>query len=79
MASVLHIQLFGRLGRLLECQELVQPHVATVDDLRKALLESYPLLRDQPFVIAVNQEVSRENCHIPIGAEIALLPPYSGG
>lgn len=51
----------------------------TVGELKKQLLEKYPVLRDRKFQIAVNQQITSENYPIPPLAEVALLPPFAGG
>ena len=51
----------------------------TVGELKKQLLEKYPMLRDRKFQIAVNQQITSENYPIPPLAEVALLPPFAGG
>jgi molybdopterin synthase sulfur carrier subunit len=53
---------------------------ATVGDLRKKILELYPILSSQTqFVVVLNCEVVDEIT--PIGSEdvLAILPPVSGG
>ena len=52
----------------------------TVGDLRKKILELYPVLSSQiQFVVALNYEVVDEIT--PIGSKdvLAILPPVSGG
>ncbi len=51
----------------------------TVGDLKKDILEKYPVLRDRKFQIAVNQQIADESFPIPPQAEVALLPPFAGG
>ena len=57
------------------------PAGATVVELRKALLLHHPelaalLARSR---IAVNQEFAEDSAIVPEGAELALIPPVSGG
>ena len=57
------------------------PNGATVADLRQALLQVNPelaalLARSR---IAVNHEFAEDSAVVPEGAEIALIPPVSGG
>lgn len=77
------IQLFAvarqRLGR--PWVELPLPPSATVATLRRVLAAEFPLLAD----IAAQARVAIDDCYaaeetpIPAGAEIALIPPVSGG
>jgi molybdopterin converting factor subunit 1 len=54
---------------------------ATVADLRSRLGESYPRLA--PFLprcaVALGGELARDDQALTAGAEVALLPPVSGG
>lgn len=57
------------------------PETATVADLRRALARSCkelaPLVPN--LMIAVNSEYADDDLRIEAGAEIALIPPVSGG
>jgi molybdopterin converting factor small subunit len=69
-------ELAGRDGLSVEL-----PSGARVADLRLALAEVCPSLR--PLLgrsaVAVNGEYARDELALPESAEIALLPPVSGG
>ena len=54
---------------------------ATVGDLRRALVERHPAMaRVLPQSrIAVNQEMAQDADSLPTGAEVAIIPPVSGG
>jgi molybdopterin synthase catalytic subunit len=54
---------------------------ATVADVRDAVLVRYPQIeRFCPRVMyAVNQEYASEGDRVPAGAEVAFIPPVSGG
>ena len=52
----------------------------TIDDLRKKILELYPVLsRRIQFVIALNYEIVDETTPIKQKDEVAILPPVNGG
>jgi molybdopterin converting factor subunit 1 len=57
------------------------PSPGTVADLRRSLATSYPALA--PFggrlAIAVDGDLARDDVPLADGAEVALLPPVSGG
>jgi molybdopterin converting factor subunit 1 len=61
--------------------ELELPEGATVGQARRALAELCPALGGllDKGAIAVNEEVADDGGVIPAGAELALLPPVSGG
>lgn len=54
---------------------------ATVADLRAALVDRYPdlALLVRRAMIAVDCEFAQDTCVIPAKAEVALIPPVSGG
>jgi molybdopterin converting factor subunit 1 len=76
------VQLFARV-RDLAGDELsfVLPRGATVTDLRRRLAETLSVAEDLlgRCAVAVNQEIVAGDACIPPGAEVALLPPVSGG
>ena len=68
-----------RLGR--DEVEVTLENSATAGDLRRALSEQFPALADVlPHIrIAVNSSYAADSTIIPTGAEVALIPPVSGG
>jgi molybdopterin converting factor subunit 1 len=69
-------QLAGRATVVLEV-----PEGASVRDLRRLLASDCPELAAlMPHVmIAVGTEFARDDAPIPPGAEVAVIPPVSGG
>ena len=81
--SKLKVLLFASLrdaagARLID---LELPAGSTVADLKSRLFAGYPALaRWQDTVkVAVNQEYAEDDKVVPAGAEIAQIPPVSGG
>jgi molybdopterin converting factor subunit 1 len=68
-----------RAGRAELDLELSEP--ATVADLRRALASAHPELAPliPNLMIAVNAEYAGDSQAIPPSAEIAAIPPVSGG
>jgi len=54
---------------------------SNVAELRHAILAACPALEGvlASSLIAINHEYVRDNSVIPLNAEIALIPPVSGG
>lgn len=74
------ILFFGHLAEITGVSEVVWKQVP--DDtaqLREQLLVQYPSLAAKPFTMAVNRQVISDEILLLDGAEIALLPPFSGG
>ena len=57
------------------------PEGGLVSDLKEHLASIYPNLHSllDGVIVAVNQEYAFDDDPIPIGAEVALFPPVSGG
>jgi molybdopterin converting factor subunit 1 len=57
------------------------PDGATVRELRHALVEQHPPLADvlRHARLAVNNDYADDAAVIPAGAEVAIIPPVSGG
>jgi molybdopterin converting factor subunit 1 len=61
--------------------EIDLPPAATVADLRRALRGRYPVLVSllEKSALAVDNEFAGDDAPVPPTAEVALLPPVSGG
>jgi molybdopterin converting factor subunit 1 len=77
------VQLFARARDLAGSERVVieLPTGATVADLRRALAERYPPLAGfvDRCAVAVDTEFADDSQLLTPGAEVALLPPVSGG
>lgn len=81
MKMVVH--LFARARDLARADTVVVelPEQATVAQLRQALASAHPPLASlvQRCAVAVDNEFAEEAFLLPAQAEVALLPPVSGG
>ena len=79
----MHVLLFARARELAgaDAVEVELPSAATVGDLRKKLSESHPHLANLLVrcAVAVNNEYAGDEAPLPANAEVALVPPVSGG
>lgn len=73
------IRLFGILAERLQAVTLDFPYHSDTATLRQALETAYPVLRIHTYQIAVNHTLASLGSPVPIDAEVALLPPFSGG
>jgi molybdopterin converting factor subunit 1 len=77
------VRLFARAKDLVKASSVTLdlPEGATVGQLRRRLAEEQPALAAllQRSALAVNDEFAEDEARLPAGAEIALLPPVSGG
>jgi molybdopterin converting factor subunit 1 len=79
----IRVRLFARARDLAgaETVEVLLPEGASVAELRNRLAEAYPALGGllRRAAVAVNEDFADEATRIPPGAEVALIPPVSGG
>jgi molybdopterin converting factor subunit 1 len=77
------ILLFARARDLLGADRIFlnAPEPETVGELRERLMREYPHAAGliAKSALAVNDEFAEDLVRIPVGAEVALLPPVSGG
>ena len=77
------VRLFARARDLVGAERVTValPAGATVGDLRRRLAADYPALTPllARSALAVAGEFARDADLLPAGAEVALLPPVSGG
>jgi molybdopterin converting factor subunit 1 len=81
--SLITVHLFARARDLAGAPQLTLdlPRRATVATLRRRLLEQVPALSGllERSAVAVEGEFAADSLELPAGAEVALLPPVSGG
>jgi molybdopterin converting factor subunit 1 len=79
---LIDIQLFAYCKELIGKDKITLnlKNQTTVSDLKKKIVELYPVLSSQvQFVVAVNCEVANETAPISSKDVLAILPPVSGG
>jgi sulfur-carrier protein len=80
---IVHVRLFARARDLAGTDqiEIDLAEGATVGDLRRRLTADYPALAGllERSAIAVDNDFADDSRVLPASAEIALLPPVSGG
>jgi len=75
----MNIKVFGQLTDIFKQENIAVENAVDVEELKNHLINSYPALREKTFAIAVNKKIIHKNISLPENAEIALLPPFSGG
>ncbi|MBI1832429.1 MAG: molybdopterin converting factor subunit 1 [Planctomycetes bacterium] len=75
------VLLFARVRDIVGSARIEFEDAATVGELRRRLATRFPQIADlvKKSAIAVNDEFADDAAAIPRGAEVALLPPVSGG
>jgi molybdopterin synthase sulfur carrier subunit len=51
----------------------------TVKSMRDTLAERWPDLEGKIYLVAINQKMASDDDLISDDAEVALMPPFSGG
>lgn len=75
----IHVIAFGMIAEKIKTQELVLEYMQDTEVLLGYLYQQYPDLQHTKFSIAINKKMAVGKTAIPVGAEVALLPPFSGG
>lgn len=73
------ILVFGALCDITSASYLEYDEIADTTTLLQKLHADFPLLQDKKFAIAVDKQIINEPTQLHHHAEIALLPPFSGG
>lgn len=71
--------LFGKLAEFAGQRTVELPTASTVGELRAAFKALHPILKDEAFSIAVNQQLQSDEYPLTEVSEIAFLPAFSGG
>lgn len=70
---------FGQITDITGCPSVQLTDIQDSDQLDHMLHLKYPLLRQAKYIITVNRKIIRGNVVLSENAEVALLPPFSGG
>jgi len=68
---------FGMLTEILEKHSVAE--AADTDELLAGLKIKFPALSAQKILVAVNQQIVKQNTPLREDDQVALMPPYSGG
>lgn len=79
MPNTIHIKAFGMVAEKIGTAELTMDHFQDSGSLLDALKLKFPELQSIKFSLAINKKLISAKQEIPENAEIALLPPFSGG
>lgn len=71
--------MYGQLEDITGASIISLEDVDNTDLLTEILFKQYPLLKHKKFLVAVDKQVISGTTTISSNAEVALLPPFSGG
>lgn len=75
----MNILVFGQLADITKSSAISIEKANDTETLLEILYYHYPLLKQKEFLIAVDKRIVNEKSEIRDNAQIALLPPFSGG
>lgn len=73
------IKSFGKISEIIPSDYRIDESFQDVAGLKSFLETTFPNLSGKTYLIAVNQQIANPGDTIPANAEVALLPPFSGG
>ena len=73
------IKIFGQLNDIIGGNVIEVENIADTDELVEQLQRKYPSLVNSKYRVAVNRKIIELNTALQQDAEVALLPPFSGG
>ncbi len=79
MNDVIRIKAFGMIAEKIGASDLEWENPGTLEALKSKLESEFPDLQAAKFGFALNKKMLQGDAQIPEGAEVALLPPFSGG
>ena len=75
----MRVKVFGQLVDIMGSDLIEVADVINSDELISSLQSKYTMLKNVKYKIAVNRNIIHSNTMLQRDAEIALLPPFSGG
>ena len=78
---ILNVHYFGMIAEKVKCEseKIEVENSISLATFKADLVKKYPILQNENYQIAVNQELVTGNFQIDMDSEIALLPPFAGG
>ncbi len=73
------VKLFGQIADIVGNTSLKIDDVADTIALTKKMQVMFPALSGLEYAVAVNKKIIQGNTTLQHDAEIAILPPFSGG
>ena len=74
-----NVEIFGQLTDITKDKNFEFKSVNDTDNLLQKLYEQFPGLQSASFIIAVNNNLIKDNTILEDNNTVALMPPYSGG
>lgn len=79
MPNKIRIKAFGMVAEKIGTSEMTLDYLGDSAKLLDVLQVKFPELKALKFTLAINKKIAIGHQEIPENAEVALLPPFSGG
>ncbi|MFC3414239.1 MoaD/ThiS family protein [Algoriphagus hitonicola] len=79
MENQISVKAFGLVAEKIGMNDFQMDNPGNPARFKQQLFERFPELKPLKFTLAINKKLAAEQTEIPQGAEVALLPPFSGG
>jgi molybdopterin synthase sulfur carrier subunit len=73
------VLLFGNLAHIAETNKLIVQDVKDTGSVNDLMLSKFPGFKNKKYIIALNQQLIKDNQNLKDGDELAFLPPFAGG
>lgn len=73
------ILFYGQLAEKTGVQKIEKEFSGTLSELKDLLKSDFPEIREYDWILAVNEEIVRNDPVLKEGDEIACMPPFAGG
>lgn len=74
-----NVLFFGMIRDIAGSNNLLLNNAHDTDEVIEQLQTMFPQLKNTKYRVAVNKNLIHDNATLPDGAEVAILPPFSGG
>jgi len=79
METHYRVTFYGILQEQIASELSLNVSLKNVSEMRSHLEKNYPILRNIPYLVAVNRTISSPENPLTTNDDIAILPPFSGG
>lgn len=73
------VTFYGILKEKIASELILNVPLKNVAEMRAYLEENYSILRNIPYLVAINRSISSLEKPLSPSDDIAILPPFSGG
>jgi Molybdopterin converting factor, small subunit len=76
---MINVLFFGMIRDITGSNRMEMPEAGDTNELISNLNSMFPSLTGAKYIVAVDRDIIQNNTRLQQDAEVALLPPFSGG